>query len=104
MEEGSSLFLEATCLKDKLFAKLDPFLRFQLQKRGVTIIQNSFVGFDTEYEFENHQQHKNKLVSSQLAVQSRTLVKVPLYTIQDITYIHPLTNEISAFYKPQSEE
>jgi hypothetical protein len=104
MDEGTSLYLEASCLKSQMFAKLDPFIRFQLQKRGVTIIQNSYVGFDTEFEMENQQKHQNKLVSSQIAVQSRTLIKVPLYTIQDVSYIHPLTNEISGFYQPLDEE
>jgi hypothetical protein len=78
-------------LKAKLFEKLDPFLRFQL-KSGITIIQNSYSGFDTEYELEDPQRFLNKLVSVQLAVQGRTLVKVPMYTVQDIIYI-PLTNE-----------
>lgn len=100
LNEETNLYLEATCLRSQIFAKLDPFLRIQLQKRGITVIQNTYVGFDTEYEVEDPRNFLNKLVSVQLAVQCRTLVKVPLYTVQDIIYIHPLTNEISAFYKP----
>jgi hypothetical protein len=46
----------------------------------------------------------NKLVSVQLAVQTRTLIKVPLYSLQDIGYIHPLTSEISTFHKPPVKE
>ena len=39
----------------------------------------------------------NKLLSVQLAIQTITLIKVPLYTITDISYIHPLTSEITSF-------
>jgi hypothetical protein len=35
---------------------------------------------------------------------SRTLIKIPLYQTFDIAYIHPLTSEISNFYKPEPDE
>lgn len=100
LEEGSEkTIIEA--LINGLYSKLDPFIRFQLQKRGITIIQNVYVGFDTEFEMEDQQKHLNRLLSVQHAVQSRTLVKVPLYTLQNISYIHPLTNDLYDFYEPK---
>ena len=82
----------------ELTGRLDPSLRLQIQKRGLTVVQNTYMGFDTEYEFMGN--NKNKLLSMQTAVQARTLIKVPLYNILDISFIHPHTSEITTFYKP----
>jgi hypothetical protein len=41
----------------------------------------------------------SELFSVQLAVQSRTLIKIPLYQPYDV-YLSPLTSDISSFYKP----
>jgi hypothetical protein len=57
-------------LKKDLFSRLDPFVRCQLQKRGIYIIQNVYVGFDTEYELSDYCKYQNQLVSTQLAIQS----------------------------------
>jgi hypothetical protein len=84
--------------------RLDPFIRLQVQKRGITIFQNIYTGFDTEYELEDYNKSLNKLISTQLAVQARTIIKVPLYKPLDISYVHPLTSEISSFYPPKVEE
>jgi hypothetical protein len=81
---------------------LDPYLKTQIQKRGVTCIQNLYTGFDTEYELRNPLKFLNKLVSVQVAIQTRTLIKIPLYNLQNISYIHPLTSEITPWYKPRN--
>ena len=80
--------------------RLDPYLRMQIQKRGVTVIQNTYTGFDTEYELLDEKKYLNKLLSVQIAVQSRTIIKIPLYNYYDIAFVHPLTSEITSFYKP----
>jgi len=103
-KEGSVFVTELEGLISTFSSKLDPFLRFQIQKRGVTIIQNTYIGFDTEYEQKDLEKYLNTLISVQYAVQARTLVKVPLYTIHDISYVHPLTNEITAFYDPCGDD
>ena len=82
-------------------ASLDPFIRIQIQKRGITFIANTYTGFDTEFTLLKGEKHLNKLVSVQKAVQSRVFVKMPLYSSYDISYIHPLTSEITAYYKPK---
>lgn len=96
--------MELEGLTSVFYSRMDPFLRFQIQKRGVTIIQNTYIGFDTEYEQQDLHNHFNKLISVQYAVQGRTMVKLPLYTVHDISYVHPLTNEISAFFTPGDGE
>lgn len=88
-------------LKIDLTSRLDPYLKLQIQKRGVTIIENTYTGFDTEYELVDEKKHLNKLISFQLAIQSRTLIKIPLYKTYDIAFVHPLTSEITSFYKPK---
>lgn len=70
----------------------------------MSIIQNISTGFDTEYENEYPKKFLNKLLSVQLAIQTRTLIKVPLYTIIDISYIQPLTSEITSFYNQKFNE
>jgi hypothetical protein len=100
----SDLLTDLKTLKSNLQGRLDPYLRFQIQKRGVSIIQNIYNGFDTEYELSDYRKNLNILVSTQLAVQSRTLIKIPLYNSFDISYIHPITSEISSFYKPEVDE
>jgi hypothetical protein len=102
--DDSDLYADLETLSSEFKARLDPYLRFQIQKRGVTIIQQIYTGFDTEYELSDYRKFCNKLISTQLAVQTRTLIKLPLYKSFDISYIHPTTSEISNFYKPEIEE
>lgn len=102
--QGSLLNTELEGLIKTFYEKIDPFLKIQFQKRGITVMQNTYIGFDTEYELKEHDSFLNRLLSAQGAVQARTIVKVPLYTVQDISYVHPLTNEISAFYVPEGDK
>lgn len=60
---------------NKLLGMLDPFIRLKIQKRGIVTLQNSYVGFDTEYESVDTT--TNKLLSVQLAVSTKTMVKIP---------------------------
>ena len=99
-EESLEMIGDLDNLKVDLTSRLDPYLKMQLQRRGVTIIENTYTGFDTEYELLNEHKCLNTLISMQFAVQSRTLIKIPLYKTLDISYVHPLTSEITSFYKP----
>lgn len=77
---------------------MEQYLRFKIQKRGITLIQHTYTGFDTEYETADVKKFKNKLISVKTAVQRRTIIKIPLYLPFDISYIHPLTSELSDTY------
>lgn len=103
-DEQLERFSDLVTLSTTLLSRLDPYLRFQIQKRGVTIIQNTYCGYDSEYESKNYKKHLNRLVSVQTALQTRTLVKIPLYKQLDISYMHPLTSEISTLYRPKVED
>jgi hypothetical protein len=80
--EESDLFNEVVQLQRDIFARLDPFVRFQLQKRGVTVIQNIYVGYDSEYVAKGNN-FLNNLVSVKLGVKSRTFIRVQRYSILD---------------------
>ena len=99
----TELIIELENLKINLLSRFDRYLKFQIQKRGVSIIMNTYTGFDTEYELKDAKKHLNSLVSVQTAVQTRLIVKIPLYNPYDISYVHPLTSEISNVYKNKVE-
>ena len=56
--------------------KLDPSIRSKLVKRGSSITQNIYTGFDTEYV--NESTLYNRLLSVQLSVNSKTMLSLPL--------------------------
>lgn len=62
-------------LNRELYGKIDPSLRNKIQKRGITIFQNIYTGFDTEYQ--NKDTKTNRLLSVQLAVNTHTFIKIP---------------------------
>lgn len=102
-EEAIARLTQLENLRDSLLASLDPFIRLQIQKRGITITNNTYTGFDTEYTLKNSAKHLNKLVSVQCAVQSRVFIKIPLYHRFDISYVHPLTSDITNYYTPRNQ-
>ena len=104
LDTRSDTFEDLESLRTSVISSLDPYLRLQVQKRGITLIQNTYIGFDTEYELCDSVKHLNKLLTVQLAFRCRTLIKAPLYRRYDVSYTHPLTSEITTFYKPKFTE
>lgn len=47
------LLVDLCELKTKLFSRLDQYYKGTNKKRGITIIKNTYTGFDTEYQFFN---------------------------------------------------
>lgn len=85
-------------LRDRLFTRLEQYLKQQIQKRGISIMENSYVGFDTEFELLNERKNLNRLVSVQTAIQRRTVIKLPVNEPLDISFVHPVTSEISSVF------
>lgn len=83
------------CLRDELLSRVDHYLRIQIQKRGITVMQNTYTGFDTEYVTKDEVKNLNEIVSAQTAVQERTIIKIPLYHEFNISHVNPLSSEIS---------
>jgi hypothetical protein len=70
---------DIAALMKEILNKLDPSIRVYLKKSGISILLNTYTGYDTEYQ--NVDSRTNKLLSVQLAVSSRILVKIPLNKI-----------------------
>jgi hypothetical protein len=96
--EMDELFCKLEVLQSDVYSRLDQYLKGQILKRGITIIQNTYAGFDCEYETSNEFKLSNKLVSVQTALQRRTIIKIPLYHTFDLAYVNPLSSEISDVY------
>lgn len=93
------VFEELVLLKQKYFHRLDQYLKMQLGKRGISVIQNTYCAFDTEYQLLDASKNLNDLISVQAGVQLRTLIKIPLYRNLDISFVNPLSSNISDIFK-----
>lgn len=100
-DDELELLSELDFWRVKLYGRLDQYIKLQVQKRGITIMENSYTSFDSEYECVDFSMNKNKLLSIQTAVQRRTIIKIPLVEPFDISYVNPLSSVISSTYKNQ---
>lgn len=65
------------------------------------IVQNSYTGFDTE--FQNLDVSKNKLISIQLAVSTKTYLKIPLVKSYKISSIEAKSKKVKKFVNSSNE-
>src|SRR5947209_1469094 len=72
----TDIFSDYQTLSKEVYSKLDSSIRTKLQKKGITIIQNIYTGFDTE--FKNIDLKYNELLSVQLALNTKILLKLPI--------------------------
>jgi len=91
-EVGSDIHADLANLVKELYGKLDPVIRNHLLKRGISVVQNIYVGFDSEYK--NIDPKRNKLLTVQLAVNTKTFVKIPKQPVFTLSTINPLTQEV----------
>lgn len=77
-EVCSDILLELRTKEKELFGRLDPSIRHRLQKGGVSLKENIYVGFDTE--FSRKDTDHNNLISAQLAVTTGSYVQIPRNT------------------------
>jgi hypothetical protein len=87
----SDLMADLQVISKDIFSKIDPSIRVKMQKRGISVIQKIDTGFDTEYK--NIDLKYNKLVSVQLAINTKSLLKVPKYSEYELSTINTLTDE-----------
>lgn len=93
-EIESDEIVDMKILLCKLERMLDPTIARRLRKVGITITQNVYVGYDTEYELSDVKKNKNELLSTQIAGNSRIIVKLPHEVPFKVEYLHPLTSEV----------
>lgn len=85
--------LDVKNFEKELTTLLDSSLRLKLRKRGLTIIQNIYCGFDTEYK--NIDMLTNKILSAQLALSTQTVLKMPLDQDFNFDIVNSQTGEKS---------
>lgn len=74
-ESDTDVLVDYKNLMLLLHSRLDPSIRIKLNKPGLGIVQNVYTGFDTEYKYRD--KIYNDLISVQLAVNTRTYIKIP---------------------------
>lgn len=74
-KDDTDIYSDLTNLSVKSLTSLDPYIRTKMLKRGISLIQNVYTGFDTEYESIDFKH--NKLLSVQIAVTTRNVLKIP---------------------------
>jgi hypothetical protein len=95
LDDVEELLLELEFYRDELLSRMEQYLKTQFRKKGISVLQNTYCGFDTEYV---PGYSVNELVSVQVACQDRTVVKIPLYHPYDISYVNPLSSEVSDIF------
>src|SRR6185312_6345203 len=105
METGSEmetdLMVDFEVLIKNIFSRIDPSIRIKLQKRGISVIQNVYTGFDTEYK--NKDVKYNELISVQLAVNTKNLLKIPKYSEYELSTLDTLTGEVYKINKDSKD-
>jgi hypothetical protein len=86
------IFLDTKVLEKELYSRLDPSIREKLKNKGISIIQNIYTGYDSEYKAIDAK--NNELLSVQLAVNTKTLLKLPNNKAYSITKLNTLTGEV----------
>ena len=92
--------LDLKIAERELFGRLDPSIRQKIQNRGVSIKENIYIGFDTEFTKDGPE--TNLLVSAQLAVTTKIYVKIPLPQPYKISVIDEKSNKIKYLKKSSS--
>jgi hypothetical protein len=83
-----------------LYERLDPSIRCYILKKGINIKQNTYIGFDTE--FTKKSLVLNTLVSSQLAVTTKTYVQIPKTMGYQLSHLDENSNRLIPVAKVSS--
>ena len=86
------LLTDFSYLEKELYQRLDTSIRYHLQKRGLSVKENVYVGFDTEYTQITPTQ--TRLVSSQLAVSCKTLIHLPTQSKYKLSRLDETTKKL----------
>lgn len=86
------LVLDLKSKSVELYGKLDPSIRHHIQKRGIGVKQNTYIGFDTE--FTSKDLDRNNLVSGQIAITTKTYVQIPRTNPYSISLLDESSNKL----------
>jgi hypothetical protein len=91
-DNSYDLLEDLKAVENDLFTMLDPSIRHHIQKRGIQLKENTYIGFDTE--FVKKDLEHNELVSVQLAVTTKTYVHIPKNNVYCISKVDEITNKL----------
>lgn len=91
-KNSDDLLEDLKAVENDLFTMLDPSIRHHIQKRGIQLKENTYIGFDTE--FVKKDLEHNELVSVQLAVTTKTYVHIPKNNVYCISKVDEITNKL----------
>jgi hypothetical protein len=92
-----------TDLKNKereLFSKLDPSIRLFLIKKGISVKDYVNIGFDTEFTKSGFE--RNRIVSSQLAISTKTYMLIPRCESYKLSRVDEVSNKLTFLPKSSS--
>lgn len=92
--EADDFRIDLVNLSNDLYNKLHPLIRYKLQKPGISVTLSTVVGFDTEFELDKIKHNQNNLLSVQIALNTRVIIRMPEVTPFEIGSINTLTSEI----------
>jgi len=98
----SDLMVDFEILNKYIFSRIDPSIRIKLQKRGISVIQNIYTGFDTEYK--NKDVKYNELITVQMAINTKSLLKIPKYSEYELSTLNTLTGEVYKINKDLEQD
>lgn len=87
----SDLEMDWDLIMRDILSRIDTSIRHKLENRGITVYKNIYSGYDTEYQ--NLEYAKNKLLSVQLAVSSKLMIKIPIQEAYHIEKVNALSYE-----------
>lgn len=74
--EYDDLLHDYRSIVKELYISMDSCIKRIIQKKGISIVKNVYVGFDTEFEMENEERNQNKLLSYQIAMNQKVYIKL----------------------------
>lgn len=71
----------------------------KLKKCSITVIFQNNVGFDTEFTLKDERKNLNRILSRQIAIKTRMVLKITNITDFEMGYMHPQTSKITTKIK-----
>lgn len=90
--EGLEDLEDLKVLEQDIYTMLDPSIRHHIQKLGISLKENTYIGFDTE--FIKKDLELNEMVSAQLAVTTKTYVVIHKTNAYCISHIDETSNRV----------
>lgn len=72
------VYSDLKSIEERAFRMLHPVIVDRVKNSGLSVVLNTFVGFDSEYELQSSSKNENSLLSVQLAANTNMYVRVPL--------------------------